>query len=105
MTMSRTIFRSMAAAAIISLAAAMPALAQGSDCLSDRDIQTAIESGRILSWPTVKRMAGIAAYEEVSDVKVCMIDGVPVYILNVISPAGEASKIALNAVDGTEKTL
>jgi hypothetical protein len=105
--MSRTIFRSVAVAAMISLAAAMPAFAQGAggNCLSDREIQAAIESGQMLSWPTVKRMAGISSYEEVSDVKVCMIGGVPVYILNVISPAGEASKIALNAVDGTEEKL
>lgn len=106
MTLSRTIFTKMPAAAIISLVAVMPAFAQaGMDCLTDRQIQAAIESGEILSWPSVKRMAGISAYEEVSDVRVCMIGGVPVYILNVISPEGEASKIALNAVDGTEETL
>lgn len=95
----------MAAAATISLTAVMPVSAQAMDCLSDKQIQSAIESGRILSWPRIKKMAGISGYEEVSDVNVCMIDGVPVYILNVISPEGEASKIALNAVDGTEETL
>ena len=110
MTFSRTIHITMAAAAMVSLAAVMPAFAQGGargnmDCLSDRDIQTAIESGQILSWPRVKRLAGISAYEEVSDVQVCMIEGVPYYILNVVSPGGEAAKIALNAVDGTEEVL
>ena len=93
---------------MISLAPAMPAFAQARgdmSCLTDREIQAAIESGQILSWPTIKRMAGISAYEEVSDVRVCLIGGVPAYILNVISPEGEASKIALNAVDGTEETL
>ena len=100
----------MAAAAVFSLAAAMPAAAQGRareelDCLTDRQIQVAIEQGQILSWPKIKRMAGISAYEEVSDVQVCMIEGVPYYILNVISPEGEAAKIALNAVDGTEELL
>ncbi len=34
-----------------------------------------------------------------------MIDGIPYYMLNVISPEGEASKIVLNAVDGTEEVL
>jgi uncharacterized membrane protein YkoI len=110
MTISRTILITMAAAAVFSLAAAMPASAQGRagdnlECLTDRQIQVAIESGQILSWPKVKRLAGISAYEEVSDVEVCMIDGVPYYILNVVSPEGEAAKIALNAVDGTEEVL
>ena len=95
---------------MISLAAAMPAFAQGGardtmDCLSDRQIQAAIESGEIMSWPKIKRMAGISSYEEVSDVQVCMLGGVPYYILNVVSPEGEATKIALNAVDGSEETL
>ena len=110
MTISRTILITMAAAAVISLAAVMPAFAQGKarstmDCLSDRQIQTAIESGQILSWPKIKKLAGISAYEEVSDVKVCLIGDVPFYILNVVSPEGEAAKIALNAVDGTQEVL
>jgi hypothetical protein len=111
MTFSRTILITMAAAAVFSLVAAMPASAQGRaarvemDCFSDRQIQVAIESGQILSWPKIKRLAGISAYQEVSDVQVCMIEGVPYYILNVISPEGEAAKIALNAVDGTEELI
>lgn len=110
MTFFRTILITMAAAAVISLSAATPGFAQGkargnTDCLTDRQIQTEIEAGTILSWPKIKKMAGISAYEEVSDVQVCMIDGVPHYILNVVSPDGEAMKIALNAVDGTEETL
>jgi hypothetical protein len=110
MTFSRTILITMAAAAMVSLAAVMPAFAQGgardnSECLSDRQIQAAIESGQILSWPKIKNLAGISAYEEVSDVQVCMIGGVPFYILNVVSPEGEAAKIALNAVDGATETL
>lgn len=75
------------------------------DCLTDRQITAAIESGQILSWPRIKKMAGISAYEEVSDVQVCMIEGVLFYILNVVSPEGEAAKIALNAVDGTQEVL
>ncbi len=67
MTLFRTIVITMAAAAIVSLAAAMPASAQArqraADCLSDRQIQTAIESGQIQSWPKIKKLAGISAYE------------------------------------------
>ena len=110
MTISRTIFNMMAAVVLIALTA-VPASAQvrarGStlDCLSDRQIQVAIESGQILSWPKIKRLAGIGSYDEVSDVKVCMIDDVPYYIVNVVSPEGEAAKVALNAIDGTEEVL
>jgi hypothetical protein len=110
MTFSRSNLIKMAAVALIALTAVSPAFAQAGardrlDCLTDRQITAAIESGRILSWPKIKKLAGISAYEEVSDVTVCMIGGVPYYILNVISPEGEAAKIALNAVDGTEEVL
>jgi hypothetical protein len=105
----RSIFIVMAVAGL-ALVAAAPAFAQGRaprgmDCLSDRQIQAAIEAGTIKSWPKIKRLAGISAYEEVSQVQVCMIGDVPYYILNVVSPAGEASKIAVNAVDGTHEVL
>lgn len=110
MTFSRTILITMAAAALFALSAAMPALAQDRaraqlDCLSDRQITAAIEQGQILSWPKIKRLAGISSYEDVSDVQVCLIEDVPYYIVNVVSPGGEATKIALNAVDGTEELL
>ena len=108
MTISRSNLITMAAAALFALAAVTPALAQDNSrgqCLSDRQIQTAIESGQILSWPKIKKLAGISAYQEVSDVEVCLIGGEPYYMLNVISPGGEATKIALNAVDGTEEAV
>jgi len=110
MKLSRTLFIAIASAAMISLSFVGPAAAQGrlagdTECLSGRLIQSAIESGKIQSWPRIKKMAGISAYEEVSDVQVCLLDGVPFYVLNVISPNGEAMKIALNAVDGTEEVL
>jgi hypothetical protein len=74
MTSFRTILIMMAAAASISLAAVIPAQAQAErekSCLSDQQIQSAIESGDIKSWPKIKKLAGISSYEEVSDVKVC----------------------------------
>ncbi|GEM_PF-2735966 len=108
MTRFRSIFIVMAVAGLV-LASVVPASAQraprATDCLSDRQIQAAIESGTIQSWPRIKRLAGISAYEEVSQVQVCLIGNVPYYILNVVSPAGEASKIVLNAVDGTQELL
>ena len=100
----RIIWMTMAAAATLSLGAVMPAHAATpqQSCLSDQQIQTAIASGKIKSWPKVKKLAQISPdYQEVSDVKVCMINGVPYYTVNLVSNSGDAKKIVLNAVDGS----
>jgi uncharacterized membrane protein YkoI len=99
----RIIWMTVAAAATLSLGAVMPAHAVTQPgCLSDQQIQTAIASGKIKSWPKVKKLAQISPdYQEVSDVKVCMIDGVPYYTVNLVSTSGDAKKIVLNAVDGS----
>lgn len=105
MTSFRTIIITMAAAATLLLAAALPSLAatgKDMDCLSDQQIQAAIAAGQIKSWPKIKKLAQISAdYQEVSDVKVCLIDGVPYYTVNLVSSNGAAAKFVLNAVDGT----
>ena len=102
MNILRTILVIAVAAATLSLGAIMPARAQGEmQCLSDTEIQTAIEAGEIQSWPKIKRLAKISAYEEVSDVQVCLQDGIPYYYVNVVSPGGEATKIVVNAIDGS----
>jgi uncharacterized membrane protein YkoI len=104
MTSFRTILIMMAAAATLSLGAAMPAFAASKDkqCMSDQEIQTAIASGQIKSWPRIKKMAQISTdYQEVSDVRVCLINGVPFYTVNLVSSDGEARKIVLNALDGS----
>jgi uncharacterized membrane protein YkoI len=104
MTSFRTILIMMAAATL-SLVAVMPADAASSkdkQCLSDQEIQTAIASGQIKSWPRIKQMARISTdYQEVSDVRVCMINGVPFYTVNLVSSNGEAKKIVVNALDGS----
>jgi hypothetical protein len=105
MTKFRTLLSTLAAGALLAFPAVSPAASQGLECLTNRQVQGAIESGQILSWPKIKGIAGISDYEEVSNAKVCMIDGAPYYVVNVISPSGEASKITLNAVDGTQKVL
>jgi uncharacterized membrane protein YkoI len=100
----RSILSLVAVAATLSFGAAMPASAAGNDkdCLSDQQIQSALEAGQIKSWPRIKKMAGISPdSQEVSDVKVCLIGGIPFYTVNVASPSGEYTKIILNAVDGT----
>ena len=94
----------MLAAAVLSLAVAVPAYAQAGkagNCLSDQQIQSEIASGQIQSWPAIKRMAGIANYQEVSDVRVCLVNGAPFYQVNVVSPNGEAKKVVINALDGS----
>jgi uncharacterized membrane protein YkoI len=105
MTSFRTILIVMAAAATLSLGAVMPADAASSkdkQCLSDQQIQSAISSGQIKSWPKIKKMAQISGeYQEVSDVRVCLINGVPFYTVNLVSSNGEARKIVLNAMDGS----
>jgi uncharacterized membrane protein YkoI len=97
----RTLLMIAVAAATMSLGAIAPVHAQGQECLSDEQIQAAIQAGQIQSWPKIKRLAKISAYEEVSDVQVCLQDGIPYYYVNVVSPAGEATKIVVNAIDGT----
>ena len=87
--------------AAIAPAVVAPALAQGTQCLSDADVQSAIAAGEIQSWPKIKRLAKISGYEEVSDVQVCLQDGTPYYYVNVVSPSGEARKIVVNAIDGS----
>lgn len=106
MTRLRIIVTMMAALAGLWPGAAMPALAAspggGGQCLSDQQIQAAISSGKIQSWPKIKRLARISNDDqEVSDVRVCMINGVPHYTVNLVSASGEARKVVLNAVDGS----
>ena len=105
MTSIRTILITMAAAATLLLAAAVPsyaAAARDKDCLSDQQIQAAIAAGQIQSWPKIRKLAKVSTdYQEVSDVRVCMIQGVPYYTVNLVSSNGEATKFVLNAVDGT----
>jgi uncharacterized membrane protein YkoI len=104
MTFFRNLLITMAAAAGLSLALAAPAYAQvgkAGSCWSDQQIQSEIASGQIQSWPAIKRLAGIASYQEVSDVRVCPVNGVPFYQVNVVSPNGEAKKVVINALDGS----
>jgi hypothetical protein len=89
-------------AAALMFAAVPPAAAQSGGCLTDSQIQSAIQSGKIKSWPRIKAMAGIPRnYQEVSDVRVCLRGGVPYYNVNVVSPDGKATKIVVSAIDGS----
>lgn len=109
MTSFRTILIVMAAAATLSLGAALPsaAVAQGPEsCLSDTEIQSAIAGGQIKSWPKIRKLAQIPKdYRETSDIQVCLTGGVPYFYVSMVSPKGEYLKIVLNAVDGTPEVL
>ena len=106
MTRIRTILITMAAAGALSLAAATSSyaavLGRNADCLSDQQVQTAIESGEILSWAKIRKLARISSdYREIGNIRVCRVDGVLYYTVNLLSSYGEATKIVVNAVDGT----
>lgn len=89
------------AATTLSFSAMAPAHAQALECLTDAQIQGAIKAAQIKTWPKIKKLAGISDYQEVSDVQVCLHEGTPYYYVNVVSPSGEATKIVVNAIDGS----
>ena len=93
MTRFRTIIITMAAAAALSLGAAPSSyaavLGKNAECLTDQQIQAAIQSGQIKSWPTIKKLAKISSdFQEVSDVRVCRINGDLYYTVNLVSSYG-----------------
>ena len=52
-------------------------LGRNADCLSDQEVQMAIESGEIQSWAKIKKLAKIASdYREIGNIRVCRVDGV-----------------------------
>jgi hypothetical protein len=73
----------------------LPASAQA--CLSDREIQEAVSSGRIKSLYDVLASAGIDSSQSVLNVQVCDQGGRLVYIIGVLSPSGEAQNLVLDA--------
>ena len=86
----------------ITIGGPQPRRAGGGECLTDRQINRAIAAGQIRSWPQIRRLAGIPEnYYETSDVQVCLRNGVPFYIVNMVSPKGENVKYVLNALDGS----
>ena len=98
-----TFIAMMAAAATLSFGAISAAPAQGDlVCLTEGEIQSAIQASEIKCWPKIKKMAGISGqYQELSDVEVCLVDGIPYYQVNVVSPGGDVSRLVINAIDGT----
>lgn len=108
MTRFRTILIMVAAAATLSLGAAMPAFAAPKDrsCLTDQQTRAAIGAGQIQTWPKIRKLGGIPPdYYETSDTPVCQRNGLYYYVVNMASPKGENFKIVLNAVDGTAEVL
>ncbi len=88
-------------AAILFGSAATPAFASQGACLDNRDVQAAIASHQIKTWPAIKAMAGVSEnYKEVGAVRVCDEGGEPYYVVNVAGPTGESKQLRLNAVTG-----
>lgn len=91
-----------AAGVEIQVAQQTPRKGAGGACMSEQEIAKAIGSGQIRSWRAIRQMAGIPAdYYETSDVRVCVRNGAPFYIVNMVSPKGENVKYVLNALDGS----
>lgn len=86
----------LAAALALALmgAGTLPASAQG--CLSNREIQEAISSGQVISPYEAVERAGYAS-SDVLDFQLCDQGGRLVYIIQVLSPSGEAQNLVLDA--------
>jgi hypothetical protein len=94
----------MAAAAsvalLIALGAVGPATAQqGEDCLSPREIQEAVASGRIVTVDEAMSADGISE-RPLGQAKVCRGDGNLEYHVNVMDAYGEATPKILDAEGG-----
>jgi hypothetical protein len=70
------------------------------DCLNKRDIQQAIEDGKISPLADVMAQAGIN--ERPLSVQVCEVDGSPHYVVNMMDSYGDGQRIVLNAQDGSQ---
>lgn len=108
MTRFRTILIMVAAAAALSLGAAMPAFAAPlpTDCLTDQEVAAAIASGQIQKWAVIRMLAGVPKdYKEKSTIRVCRLGGVPYFVVNMVSPKGDFNQYVFNAVDGTAEVL
>lgn len=84
-------------AAVLALAltaGTLPASAQS--CLSNREIQEAISSGQVMSPYEAVQRAGYDS-SDVLDFQLCDQGGRLVYIVQVLSPSGEAQNLVLNA--------
>jgi hypothetical protein len=86
----------------VELVQQTPRKGAGGACMSEQEIAKAIGSGKIRSWAAIRQAAGIPDdYYETSDVQVCVRNGAPFYIVNMVSPKGENRKYVLNALDGS----
>jgi hypothetical protein len=105
MKLVRTLVIGIAAAGALSLGlgSALAAVPGAGACWSSAQVSSAIAEGTIKSWAKIRRIAGIPDdLYETSPVQVCMLDGVPYFIVNMSSPKGENVKIVRNAIDGSD---
>jgi len=86
-----------ALALAMTLSGTGAANAQNGACLDKRQIQEAVSSGEILSLDAVLAQAGIDSSQSILSVEVCDQGGRLVYIIGVLSPAGEAENLVLSA--------
>lgn len=82
-------------ALLLGLVAAGPAAAQS--CLDNRQIQEAVAAGQIKSLAAVLADAGIDGSAEILNVAVCDEGGGLVYVIGLLTAAGEAQNLVLSA--------
>lgn len=104
-----SIFRSckcvgLALATMTFIAATPPVLAARGGCLNGPEVQAAIRSQKIRTWPAIRARAGIAEkYRIVGSIEVCLIGGTPYYVVGVSGPSGDTKKLHLNAITGARR--
>lgn len=71
--------------------------ATAQSCLDKWEIQEAVSSGQIRSLDAVLAGAGVDASHSVLNVQVCDQGGQLVYVIGVLTPAGDARNLVLGA--------
>jgi hypothetical protein len=86
----------LAVATTMGISATAPAEAQDA-CMSNRELQTAIESGEVAPVAAVLEQAGVGRDTQVLSVEVCQDNGGWAYFVGVLDAYGEAQTLVLPA--------
>lgn len=76
--------------------------AQAASCLSSRDARTAVQSGEAISLSKmIGRIRSATGGEIVPPPKLCNQGGRLIYVVNVLSPDGQVTKVTVDAASGS----
>ncbi len=77
-------------------------VAEAANCLSDRDARSAVQSGDAVSLSKmIKRIRSATGGEIVPPPKLCNQGGRLVYVINVLAPNGQVTKVTVDAASGS----